>query len=485
MTENNNLKFLQNLRLAHLSYVLFYLCIFSLPGCTAFRKPLPSKLPEPVPETWTADVDVEKLPITTSLVDLLGEQPVLRRIIDEALKNNPNLQATALRLKSAGYMLAGLRSKRLPQVSVELSKGRDNQGVDTETGKHETSDSYQLSLGMSWELDIWGRLADEHRASQQTVLAQKYDYLYIRDALVARIIQAWIEQVVIRRSVDIEKERVAVLRRIETVLIDRYKSGVGNLDELSVAKSRTEIAKADLSARNAALLQSIRKLEVLIGRYPRGGLVSGVHLPEIKSPPVYIPAVVLLKRPDIQAALARLESASNTSRAADKALLPELRISGQVFRQAAKLNGLGDATSAWNVLGSLFLPLFDRSRIANESQAMRGEAEASLMDLHEVVLLALKEVEDAFDTERDLARQSEALDLAVTESEASSNYYEDRYKQGLNTLESLLIAKEQEMSVRIRLNEVIAERWSNRIDLALALGVGVDQRPIMMSRGKR
>ncbi len=108
------------------------------------------------------------------------------------------------------------------------------------------------------------------------------------------------------------------------------------------------------------------------------------------------------------------------------------------------MNGLGDATSSWNVLGSLFLPLFDRSRIANESQAMRDEAKASLMDLHEVVLLALKEVENAFDTERDLARQIEALDLAVTKSETSSNYYEDRYKQGLSPLENLLTAKEQE-----------------------------------------
>ncbi len=257
VTGCSNSHFLQTLRLAPLAYLLFSVCVFSLPGCTAFHKPFPAKLPERIPETWTADVAVEKLPITTSLFDLLGEQPVLRQLIDEALKNNPNLQATALRLKSAGYMLAGLHSKRLPQVSAEFSRARDNQGIDIETGKHETSNSHHLSLGVSWELDIWGRLADEHKASQQTVIAQQYDYLHIRDALVARIIQAWIEQIVIRRSVDIEKERVAVLHRIETALIDRYRSGIGNLDELSAANSRTEIAKADLSARNAALLRSI------------------------------------------------------------------------------------------------------------------------------------------------------------------------------------------------------------------------------------
>ncbi len=486
-------KFLQTLRRAPLICVLFYICVFWLSGCTAFREPLPAQLPARIPTTWAADVDVEKLPITTGLLDLLGEQPVLRQLIDEALTNNPNLQATALRLKAAGYMLAGSRAKQLPQATAEFSKGRDNQNIDVETGKNKMADTHQLSLGVSWELDIWGRLADEHKASQQSVLAQQYEYLHIRDALVARVIQAWIAQTAIRRSVDIDKKRIAFLQRTETLLSDRYQSGIGDIDALSAAKSRTEIAKADLSARRAALRRAIRKLEVLIGRYPKGEVAATIDLPEIKSPPVSIPATVLLKRPDVQAALARLEAASNTSRAADKAVLPELRLSAQVFRQAANLHGLGDATSSWNLLGSLFQPLFSGGRIANTSKALRTEAEAALMDLRAVVLQALKEVEDAFDAERNLARQIQALNVAVSESAASSRYYESRYKQGLDSIQSQLIAKAQEMAVRIRQNELVAERWSNRIVLALALGVGmgegvdagVTERTSITSEGKK
>lgn len=76
------------------------------------------------------------------------------------------------------------------------------------------------------------------------------------------------------------------------------------------------------------------------------------------------------------------------------------------------------------------------------------------MELHEVVLNALKEVEDAFGIERDLALRSRALKIAHHESEKSSRYYEERYRQGLVTIQSLLMAKEQEMSVRIQQNEV-------------------------------
>ncbi len=85
-------QFLQTLRWAPLAYVLFYICVLWLSGCTAFRQPLPAQLPARIPTTWVADVDVKKLPITTSLLDLLGEQPVLRRLIDDAV--DPIVQTT-------------------------------------------------------------------------------------------------------------------------------------------------------------------------------------------------------------------------------------------------------------------------------------------------------------------------------------------------------------------------------------------------------
>lgn len=287
--------------------------------------------------SWAAVAETEDLPITAGLVDLAGENRLLRQLVDEALANNPNLKATAHRLKAAEYFMAASRSNIFPQIDAEFTRERGNQGVDPETGMQRTANANRLSLGVRWELDIWGRLADDHAASRQAVIAQEYEYLNIRDALAARVIQAWIEQVGVRRSIAIENERITVLQRIETMLVERYQNGIGNLDELSAAKTRTEIARADLSARSAALLRSIRKVEVLLGRYPKGYLASGIHLPEMQPPRVHIPTAVLLHRPDVHAALARVESATNASRASAKARLPGLHLSGQVFRQATEL----------------------------------------------------------------------------------------------------------------------------------------------------
>ncbi len=454
-------------------------CLLLLSGCALMGVNSEPQLPSDLPATWAAEVEMDQLPIAAHLLDLVDENQ-LRELVQEALANNPDLNATALRLKAAGFMLSEPRSRLLPQVNAGFSRGRDNQQVNAKTGKKATANSHRLTFGVGWEIDLWGKLADEYAASNYAVLAKKHDYQHARDALAVHVIQAWIEQVAVRRSLAISAERVTVLQRIETVLVERFKDGIGKLDELSTARSRTEIARADQSSQEADWFRAVRELEILLGRYPRGELLAGRQLPAVAPPPVGIPAATLLNRPDIQAALARVASARNLSRAAQKALLPQLRFSGQLFKTAASLGDINGATTYWSMLGSLFQPLFEGGRLIDASKARRTEAEAALMELHTIVLRALKEVEDAFDQERRLTTQALALEVAVKESQKSSRYYEERYRQGLDTIQSLLIAKEQEMAVRMRWNAVLAERLNNRIDLALGLGIG---EPLRMPSG--
>ena len=76
-------------------------------------------------------------------------------------------------------------------------------------------------------------------------------------------------------------------------------------------------------------------------------------------------------------------------------------------------------------------------------------------------------------------------DQAVTASARSSQYYGRRYRQGLDNLQSLLIAREQEVSLKLRRSEIGAQRLLNRIDLALALGVGLEQTSTSSLKGSR
>lgn len=452
--------------------VLCTLVLVLLLNCVSIDPNQGAGLPEDLPETWSTSLTAEQLPIATHLLDLIDAE-ALEGLVDEALNNNTNLQATALRLKAAGLLLSVPRSELLPAVGANLSRERNNQGINDLTGEQANKNVNRLSLGVRWELDLWGRLSDDYAASKYAVQVQAHEYQQARDALAARVIQTWIEQAAIQSFLEIEHKRVAVLRRITAVLLERYKNGIGNLDELSAARSRMEIARADLSARRAERLRVLRNLEILLGRYPRGELLPQNGLPQVDLAPVDVPASVLLKRPDVCAAIARYHEAQNSARSAAKALLPNLSLTGNIFKANARFSSLGSATHYWSVLGSLFQPLFEGGRIINASRAQHEQARAVLLDLHGVVLQALKEVEDLVDRERDVGQQIDALKIAVRESEKNSHYYDERYRQGIDSLQSLLNAREREMAVNLRLNEIIALRLRNRVDMAIALGAGL------------
>jgi NodT family efflux transporter outer membrane factor (OMF) lipoprotein len=445
-----------------------------LSGCTLFHAKPAAQLPEDLPDTWATKVAISDLPITAGLLDRI-ESPQARHLVEEALANNPDLKATALRLKSAGYLLSLPNAERRPQVTGRYEVERHNQGIDARSGKRETVDRQRVTLGISWEIDIWGRLADEVTAARSRYQAHSWEYRHARDALAARVLQEWIEQIATGLAIQVSNNRLEALLGIERLLLDRYRNGIGSLDELDTARTRTAVARADLSELCADRQIALKRLEVLMGRYPRGDLLIDAQLPRIVAPPAALPATTLLERPDIQAALATVLAAQYQWQAARKARLPSLNLSGQVFKQSASLDNLWGTTAHWHLLGSLFQPLLDGGRLRNTARAQQVEARAALLEMRGLVLKALQEVETALIYDRELARQTTALRRAATTAAKSSQLYERRYRQGLNSLQSLLIAREQAVLVKLRLNPVEAACLRNRIDLALALGVGAGQ----------
>jgi len=96
-----------------------------------------------------------------------------------------------------------------------------------------------------------------------------------------------------------------------------------------------------------------------------------------------------------------------------------------------------------------------------------------MADLYEIVLNAMKEIEGVLSSDNALKVQEEALLNAVNESEKSRHYFEKRYQRGLDTMQSLLMAQEQEISIKQSLIAIRSARLSNRIDLAIATGLSV------------
>ena len=440
-----------------------------LSGCTPIFSRPPAAFPACIPETFGTSAVTDAMPIASRLLELI-DSPALHALVNEALENNPDIKAAAFRLQSEKYLLSGPGSQRMPKVDAGFSSSKNNQEYNYDNSDHQTRTTHKITANISWEIDLWGRLANQYQAANQEVLAREQDLLKARDVLAARVIQAWIRQKAARRTKAIETERILVLQQIEDILIHRYRDGLGSLDEYAAAQTRTQLAKADLSVQEADLADCIRTLEVLLGRYPHGQLSCGRDWPALSLPALDTPAAVLINRPDIRAGLARVEAARTRARAADKARLPGLSLTAELFRSGTRLSDIGSATTYWGLLGSVFQPLFQGGRLRDEARAGHVQAEAAVQDLHTIVLQAFFEIENTLALEKELAVQAKALEIAAKASENSSRYFFDRYCQGLDNIQTLLIAKEQEIAVKLRLNQARADRLSNRVDLAIALG---------------
>lgn len=454
--------------------------IITLTGCTTFYAPIQTSLEatiEPAVLTQMNRIDVsstEPLTITRSLLELIDD-PNLHHLVATGLAHNHDLRQTAYRLEAAGY-LANIESAHLlPELSAELTTHRTTQGMDLTTGETMHATTHRVGINLSWELDLWGRLLDTQRASHQQVAAQHQDLVHLRDALGAHIIASWINLTGHTRAVSLQQERNQIFQELDTISRDMYRNGLITLDSLTGVRQRCALCAVETTSRVTARRQAIRQLELLLGMAPETLSVDiPSTLPQIPHPYADAPARTLLNRPDIRSALARTDAALYTARAAKKARYPSLSLTTNLFKENTALNELAGATSAWTILGSALQPVFQAGRLRNMARAERCQADAALQDLKHVVLKAITEVHQSLETEKALQHQLKEVAAAETAAHTNANDTKDRYTNGLTTIDTMLLAKDNWLQIQQTHAETTAQWLANRIALALAIGIGIN-----------
>jgi hypothetical protein len=112
--------------------------------------------------------------------------------------------------------------ERLPTAEVGFSENKAK----------ESDSSYSGSLSISWEADLWQKLADKDRAAGKNVAEQQELFQSARDTLVAKVMKAWLGLIASQQAITIEKHRLATLLQNEHFILQRYRSGIGTLEDL-------------------------------------------------------------------------------------------------------------------------------------------------------------------------------------------------------------------------------------------------------------
>jgi len=327
------------------------------------------------------------------------DDPVLNELIDEALRANLDVRLAAARVEQFAARLNITRSDFFPQVGYGV--GADRQGISDNTaaglGIDSITTSYEATINVGWELDVWGRIHRATEASRAQLLAAEESRRTVIMSLVSSVATSYISLRRLDRQLEIAIQ-TRDLREESLHLFELQFSGgvIGQL-QLSQIESEYQLAVGAVPVieRDIAILENL--IGVLLGRnpgpVPRGKSIDKLTLAQV---PEGVPSELLLRRPDIRLAEQDLIANNALIGVARAAYFPRISLTGFAGFVSGDLDAWFDSDSvAWAAGGALAGNIFTGGRISGGVKQAEALQQQSLFAYQQSILTAMQEVEDA------------------------------------------------------------------------------------------
>lgn len=450
------------------------LSILILTGCVKHVKThSTSKINTPTPSSWSAAAKGQNGRISTAWLSEFNS-PQMTRLVNEAISRNPNINATASRLRATKLGTIGAKADKLPSLSASTSTSRSRNGNGDATRSH--TESYGLSLSASWEPDIWGRLRDIDDASMANYHASIEDYRNARLSLAANTARAYCNLITAGQQLQLAKRTLESFRKNKDIVERNYKAGVPGTRAIAVQLSRTNVASAQRSIENSTLQRdnAARTLEALLGRYPSAEIKALKNLPNLKNAiPVSLPATLISRRPDLIAAQIEVFRSAKLADASRKSLLPSLSLTSRTSTAGSTpRNLLNPHFLATSIAASLSQNIFNGGELKANAEAALARNKAAIYDHATVAIRAFNEVEATIARDASLKKQELFLIQESKQATFAEKSAELDYSEGIENSGILEILESQRRATNARsaLINLRNNRIQNRIDLHLALG---------------
>lgn len=461
-----------------------------LVGCGAGESP-PSEINPILAETpgsWVASQE-GRGGVDQAWIRRFGD-PRLTALVDEAVVKNADVRIAAERVREAVLLARQSQGDALPELAFGLNGQRNRQnfvgfpdfggpggGGGTSDVLSTTSNIFGASLDVSWEPDIWGRVAAANSAEIARIQAEGNALLAARASLAGQVAKAWLALGEANEQLALAQNSVALrdktLRAVEERFANSLTDDGGTASELRLVRTDRATALQTLVQREREVASARRQIELLVGRYPAGKIGEElVVLPKLPpKPPAGLPSELLQRRPDILEAERRYAASVKDAQAADLARFPSLSLTTSAGRTSSDMRDLLDSDfGVWALGGNLVVPILNGGRLAAEFEASQSRSRSALATLQGSVLEAFGEVEQALLADAFLDRQIAAGAAALKEAIASDKASEQDYADGVETALNVLEARGARTEIASQLVTLRRQRLENRIDLHLALG---------------
>ncbi|MDF1826608.1 MAG: efflux transporter outer membrane subunit [Verrucomicrobiales bacterium] len=409
----------------------------------------------------------------------------LTTFVDSVLENNKDLKAAQSRIEIARTTANITAADLYPQLQGSGSGGRSLQnyigfpipGTPPGSVLSTRNNQFGLSLDLSWEIDLWGRIRAATKASVADFEASRYDSATAELSLAGQAAKAWFALAEAKDQVALTEATIRTFSGTESLLRDRFESGIEEngrnfASELLLSSADVSRARESLQTQLDLAQRTSRQLEVLAGSYPAGQAGKSARLPDFPAKvPADLPSALLERRPDLAAAERRIAAADERVMEAKKSLLPAIGLTSSFGTTSEDISDILDSGfSVWSVAGNLAQPILQGGRLRANVSRREAELQLAATEFEQAALTAFSEVENALASEEFLTNRVTAL---IRTARLTSSAYErarDEFETGTGDILTVLAAQQQEFTARSQLLSVRRLRLENRVDLYLALG---------------
>ena len=397
----------------------------------------------------------------------------LNQLVNQVLSTNTDLAVAGINLQQARLQAGLAANQQGPRVSSSVSTGHN---IDLNSGDN-SSRGLSLNGGVSYEVDLFGKLARQNEVSQWEALATEQDLQSTAQSLIATTANLYWQLGYLNEGYQIAQQNLASTQKTYELVRSQYRAGAVSGLDLTAAEQSVQSQRASLSQIEQLRVESRTALAVLM-QMPVQQLsiqepsrLSQIALPVISAG---LPADLLSRRPDLQASELRLRKALANKDANKASYYPSISLTGTLSTGV----GVGTNTSLTDTLknpiatlgAGLTLPFLQWNDMKRDLKVNELEYEKSIVQYRQTLYQTFADVENALSARSELNKQVALQERNVQLAEKTERLTEVRYRNGAIALKNVLDAQETTRNARLSLVQTKQSQYNAYVTLMQALG---------------
>lgn len=404
--------------------------------------------------------------------------PDLDRLVEDALANNLDLAKAAANIDEARANAGVARALLSPRVDAlgkasatkrQLSIGGTSEDLD------KTTTTTAAGLGVSWEIDLWGRIRQSHEAALARLAASEHTRNATVLSVSSAVVESYFQLLALDNKLRITRDAQRNLKTVSDLELRRWKADVGT--EFAYRQSLAELAstEARLPDLELAIAKTELALHILAGRSPRRlsePVARIAVMPTLPAVPGEFDTALLLRRPDVASAEQMLVAANADVNAARAEQRPRLTLSLLAGLIASSSSAISGFPLYADLSAGLTAPIYDAGLLQSKADAAEARKAKALAHYRYTVSLAFRDTYEAMILRESSDRQYLSIQNEVDIRKKSLVLAEKSYEAGRTSKFEVLSEMIKVLNTQLALTDARQNQLLARSQFYKALGGG-------------